>query len=115
MALKELKILLELDPFDVRRSHRGMFYIYVKQGKDEEAFNSLKKEWAVHNDIMEGQVHLAEDIYKRQGIKGLITWLVEFQVGLPNAGPLYVASLYSLLGEKELALDWPVCIKRQSF
>jgi len=78
MALKEYKILLELDPFDLRYSHTNMFYIYVKQGKEEEAFNSLKKGWAAHNDIMEGQVHLAEDIYKRQGIKGLITWLQAF-------------------------------------
>ena len=94
-----------MDPFDLKRSHHNMFIIYVKQGKEEEAFNSLMKNWAVHN-YMEGQVHLAEDIYKRQGMKGLISWLVEFEVGNPNTWPPWVATLYSLLGEKELALDW---------
>jgi len=105
MALEELMTLLELDPFDLRASHYTMFTIYVEQGKEEEAFNSLKKHWAVHNE-MEGQVHLAEDIYKRQGMKGLFSWLLELEVGLPNARPPWVALLYSLLGEKELALDW---------
>ena len=104
-ALEEYKTLLELDPLDLRGSHFGMFKIYVEQGKEEEAFNSLMKNWAVHN-YMEGQVHLAEDIYKRQGMKGLFSWLIEFEVGNPNAFPPWVAELYLLLGEKELALDW---------
>jgi len=105
MALEEFKTLLELDPFDIRESHLSMFRIYLKQGKEEEAFNSLKKHWAAHN-YMEGRVHLAEDIYKRQGMKGLISWMVEFEVKIPNMWPPWVAELYTLLGEKQLALDW---------
>ena len=105
MALEELKTLQELDPFDIRESHIDMFKIYLKQGKEEEAFNSLKKHWAAHN-YMEGRVHLAEDIYKRQGMKGLISWMVEFDVKWPNIWPPWVAILYTLLGEKQLALDW---------
>ncbi len=105
MALEELKALQELDPFDIRKSHIVMFMIYLKQGKEEEAFNSLKKHWATHN-YMEGRVHLAEDIYKGQGMKGLISWLVEFDVKIPNIWPPGIAKLYTLLGEKQLALDW---------
>ena len=105
MALEEFKTLLELDPFDIRESHLSMFRIYLKQGKEEEAFNSLKKHWAAHN-YMEGRVHLAEDIYKRQGMKGLISWMVEFDAKIPNIWPPWVAELYTLLGEKQLALDW---------
>ena len=105
MALEEFKTLLELDPFDIRESHLSMFRIYLKQGKEEEAFNSLKKHWAAHN-YMEGRVHLAEDIYKRQGMKGLISWMVEFYAKIPNIWPPWVAELYTLLGEKQLALDW---------
>ena len=105
MALEELKTLLELDPFDIRESHISMFRIYLKQGKEEEAFNSLKKHWAAHN-YMEGRVHLAEDIYKRQGMKGLISWMVDFDAKIPNIWGPWVAELYTLLGEKQLALDW---------
>jgi len=105
MALEELKTLLELDPFDLRWSHFSMFMVYLKQGKEEEAFNSLKQHWAKHN-YMVGRVHLAEDIYKRQGMKGLISWLVEFDVKNPNAWGPWVALCYTVLGEKQLALDW---------
>ncbi|MDH3796544.1 MAG: hypothetical protein OER83_06710, partial [Flavobacteriaceae bacterium] len=105
MALKELKTLLELDPFDVRYSHAYMFKIYLKQGKEEEAFNSLKQHWAKHN-YMEGRVHLAEDIYKRQGMKSLFSWLVEFNVKIPNMWAPWIAECYIVLGEKQLALDW---------
>ena len=66
-AIEEYKTLLELDPLDLRGSHYGMFMVYFKQGKEEKAFNSLKKNWITHN-YMEGQVQLAEDIYRRAGI-----------------------------------------------
>ncbi len=63
--------LQELDPYDLRGSYEEMFMIYAKQGKEEEAFNSLKKSWAIHNN-MEGQVNL--EIFKK--VLGFIGWLV---------------------------------------
>lgn len=105
MALDQLKKLLELDPYDLRFSHLAMFTIYVNQGKEEEAFISLQKNWTLH-PYMGRPVHLAEDIYSRKGMKGLIAWMVKYEVESPYIYPPGVAELYCLLGEKELALDY---------
>jgi hypothetical protein len=63
------------------------------------------KSWAAHNRAYEEDV--VEDIYKRQGIKGVINlMLLENLVWRTISDPLSVARWYLLQGKKELALDW---------
>jgi len=104
-SLEELEMLLELDPFDLRYSYQSMFLIYAKQGKEEDAFKSIKKDWEVHNQMQE-QVQLAEKVFKEQGFDAFIEWLIAYKIGLPYQWPIDVAILYSLIGEKDLALEW---------
>ncbi len=104
-SLDECFVLQELDPeYSNRAVFWRKFYIYVKQKEDLKAIESLQKALYVDTLNIEN-ANFIRDIYGKEGMNGLLKWLIEHE--LKNSQPSYLtlARIYNMLGNKDAVLD----------
>ncbi len=84
---------------------------YVKLGEGEKAAKVL------HDSFSRNQAtsHYADEImdaFNESGIKGIFTWLIDFNINRPipleglNGHPYYIAWWYAILGNREESIYW---------
>ena len=84
---------------------------YVKLGEGEKAAKAL------HDNFSRYQAtsHYADEIldaFNESGIKGIFTWLIDFNINRPipleglNGHPYYIAWWYAILGNREESIYW---------
>ncbi len=81
------------------------FRIYIHQGKDLEAINALRHFllFESHEINYNDRLH---QIYSESGINGIIRLLIKYFLNKkPIEDHYYIAVLYSILGERELAIE----------
>ena len=104
-SLDECFVLKELDPeYSNRAVFWREFYIYVKQKEDLKAIEALQK--ALYVDTLNiKNANFVRDIYGKDGMNGLLKWLIEHE--LKNSQPSYLtlARIYNMLGNKDAVLD----------
>ncbi|NOR74164.1 MAG: helix-turn-helix domain-containing protein [Draconibacterium sp.] len=85
------------------------FLNYIALGKDNMAVDELLTGWDRRIEHTEF-IQPVEEAYDKAGIEGVCLWLIENRYGNNTSDyrPYQVARLYSLIGEKEMAVDWLV-------
>ncbi|MGB8491129.1 MAG: hypothetical protein WCE64_08720, partial [Bacteroidales bacterium] len=84
---------------------------YVKLGNGENAARELKDIFSRYLKTNEYENEIS-DAYKKSGIKGLFTWLIDLNIRKPvplegmNGDPFYIAWWYAILGDKDKSVFW---------
>jgi TolB-like protein/AraC-like DNA-binding protein len=84
---------------------------YVKLGEGENAARELKNIFTRYLKTNEYENEIS-DAYKKSGIKGLFTWLIDLNIKKPvplegmNGHPFYIAWWYAILGDKNESVSW---------
>jgi TolB-like protein/Tfp pilus assembly protein PilF len=105
-SMDECNILQDLDSSYAQGGiHRYKFYIYLRLKEDLKAVDELQKALQMDTANSE-QAELVNEIYNKSGINGILNWRIELQLQNPNASPLSIARYYSILDQKEEALEW---------
>ncbi len=84
---------------------------FVKLGEGENAARELKNIFNRYLKTNEYENEIS-DAYKKSGIKGLFTWLIDFNIRKPvplegmNGHPFYIAWWYAILGNKNESVSW---------
>jgi TolB-like protein/Tfp pilus assembly protein PilF len=105
-SMDECNILQDLDSSYAQGGiHRYKFSIYLRLKEDLKAVDELQKALQMDTANSE-QAELVNEIYNKSGINGILNWRIELQLQNPNASPLSIARYYSILDQKEEALEW---------
>ncbi len=88
-----------------RYAHIDIFYIYLKQGRDIEAVDELKK-YLEKDSFDRKHIGSLENAFEKSGKNGVLLWLIDLQLAKNAPEPYFIAELYAKLGQKEKALDW---------
>ena len=84
---------------------------YVKLGDGENAARELKDIFSRYLKTNEYENEIS-DAYKKSGIRGLFTWLIDLNIRKPvplegmNGDPFYIAWWYAILGDKNESVFW---------
>jgi TolB-like protein/AraC-like DNA-binding protein len=84
---------------------------FVKLGEGENAARELKNIFTRYLKTNEYENEIS-DAYKKSGIKGLFTWLIDLNIRKPvplegmNGHPFYIAWWYAILGDKNESVSW---------
>jgi len=94
--------VLEIDK-NFEKQYWLNFKSYINLKKDVEAIAELQKVIALYTPALNSEDLLLQ-IYSESGIYGVILWAINWELRKKNPYDYRVASLYSLVGEKELAI-----------
>jgi len=104
-SLGECLALKELDPEYANGSaYWTEFFIYTKQKEDLKAIEALQKALYVDTLHIEN-ANFISDIYGKDGMNGLLKWLIEHEFNKSQPSYLALARRFNMLGEKDKALD----------
>lgn len=84
---------------------------YVKLGEGENAARELNDIFSRYLKTNEYEDEIS-DAYKKSGIRGLFTWLIDLNIRKPlplegmNGDPFYIAWWYAILGDKNESIFW---------
>jgi TolB-like protein/DNA-binding winged helix-turn-helix (wHTH) protein len=105
-AVDKCNQALEFDP-SFLHAHGNLIGIYIYMGQYDRALEEFEKRaslaGAPHQEIV-----VVKQAYLKMGIKGLLNKVLERELHSNSGQPdgIAVASIYSLLGEKDHAFDW---------
>lgn len=103
-SLRISKNAVEFDPIYINNYWR-LFYIYLKQGKELNAVESLK-EIILRDSVATEPDFSLDRIYTESGIRGILNWLIDNEIGKANPRYMFVARWYILLGNENESLRW---------
>jgi len=105
-SLDECFVLQELDSeYSNRSAYWSEFYIYTKQKEDLKAIEALQKALYVDTLNIEN-ANFISDIYGKDGMNGLVKWLIERELTKSKPSYLILARRFNMLGKKDAALDY---------
>jgi len=102
LALKEGQEILSLEKNYIS-SYMKNFQIYFRMKDGEKALDELQKLFMLNSQTTE-YVQLAENVYQKSGLDGLIEWLIEIKIVHPQHCFGSLADLYALAKKKDEAL-----------
>jgi len=106
LALKDFDKVIEFQNND-SWPYFMKFKIYIHQGKDSEALTALQRFLEIDSNGKSYKEALDEE-YSRNGINGIIHWLIEHleqKSKIDYLNQYHIATLYVLVNNKDLALD----------
>ena len=101
-AVQKCRQALELDP-NFRHAHGNLVRIYMAMGKNEQGVEEYEKVASLSNRP-HAEIDGIRDAFKQDGIKGF--WRKALEESKKEGDAVEVASLYSLLGERDQAMLW---------
>jgi len=102
LALKEGQEILSLEK-NYFSTYMKNFEIYFRKKDGNKALSELQKLFILDSQTME-YAQLAENVYKKAGLDGLLDWLIEMKIAYPKDIWASLANLYALAGQKDKAL-----------
>ncbi len=102
--LIEYKKVQELNP----EPHPWWFYNYgisVRLGDDMLAVETAQNE-LLSDPLKRKDPGLVKDVYNKSGINGLLNWMNELELVKEKPNPVFLATRYAMLGNKENTLKW---------
>jgi TolB-like protein/DNA-binding winged helix-turn-helix (wHTH) protein len=101
-AVQKCRQALELDP-NFRHAHGNLVGIYIAMGKNEQGVEEYEKVASL-SERPPAEIAGIWDAFERDGIKGF--WRKVLEESKKEGDGVEVASLYSLLGERDQAMLW---------
>ena len=101
-AVQKCRQALELDP-NFTHAHGNLMGIYITTGENEHAVEEYETV-ARLSGAPPAEITSIREAFKRGGIKGF--WRERLEESKKEGDGVRVASLYSLLGEKDQAMLW---------
>ena len=103
-SLGECQVVNELYPVS-SSGFRVMFHIYIKQGEDIKAVETLQKIMLL-DTLTAKNATVVKEIYNNLGINGLLNFVIEFELKKSKPLSYSIARYYAMLEKNEEALDW---------
>jgi TolB-like protein len=103
-SLGEYQVVNELNPVN-SPGLRGMFNIYIKQGEDIKAVETLQKIMLL-DTLTAKNATVVKEIYNNSGINGLLNFLIELELKKSRPSFYTLAVRYAMQEKNEEALDW---------
>jgi TolB-like protein len=103
-SLNEYHVSIELNPANGPAYWRT-FRIYIKQGKDKQAVETLQKIMLM-DTLTAKNALVVKEIYNNSGINGLLNFVIELELNKSRPSSYSIAVLYAMLEKNEEALDW---------
>ena len=101
-AVQKCQQALELDP-NFRHAHGNLAGIYIAMGKNEQAVEEYEKVASL-SERPHAEIAGIRDAFEQDGIQGF--WRKALEASKKEGDAVEVASLYSLLGERDQAMLW---------
>jgi TolB-like protein len=103
-SLKECQKAIEIYP-DYNSGYWRAFQIFFRQGDGPKAVGVIQN--CLKRDPLNAKyINTVDKIFSRKGLKGLMNWVIDWELGRKYPDPYLLATWYAMLDKKKQALNY---------